>query len=367
MTLDKILSFLKKHYGEPDYTFELNVSQDVSTVYILLYLPIPDEGIHSSLLITAGFSCSRSKDKLNDFECIFEVSGVLKKEEYKKIGEDLIQHINTDKAFLLHSIYKRLNLDYNNKFKGSIVLNYGKHDSYFWDVKPDLQAFEIIPLYQEELEALSYQPKEIRNALIIRSSKIDWNNWKRPKNDIIKEAINGVWVFIANWYEKNSKRIFSQLKEEANQKSIDNLNGVLGVSLPKDFAISLMNYNGEIEFHDYKYLSTKEIAKTWIMMKEILNSNSFPNQLRDNRKIKEIKEVWWHEKWIPFGKDSSGNLMCLDMSPTSSGVVGQVIYWEKSEGPILTQYRSFFHWLFAYEQGLYNGYYKVDKDGFIYH
>lgn len=367
MNSDEILSFLKEDYGEPDHIFKLSPSQKIFKVYLLVYLPLPNEGIHTSSIITAGFSSMRSKKSPNSFEFIFEVTGTMEKEEYEKKGKELVQHLLSKDTLSLHSILTPLKIEYNTDFHGSIILNYGKHESYFWDENPELQAFEIIPLYAKEIEALSKQPQEIRNALIFRSNKIDWNNWQRPKADIIKEAVTGVWEFIVTWYEQNSERIFLQLKEGANKKSIDILTEVLGKSLPYDFVISLMNYNGEIEFHDYKYLSTTEIAKTWKMMKEILDSNSFPNQLRNDKKIPEIKEVWWHKGWIPFAMDGGGNLLCIDLVPSPLGSRGQIIYWEKTEGPLPTQYKSFFHWLFAYEQGLYRGYYNVDENGFIYH
>ncbi|WP_271782129.1 SMI1/KNR4 family protein [Aquimarina algiphila] len=368
MKPEEIFSFLKEWYGKPDYHFEYNnVSDELLMIYILVYLPIPKEGNFTSTIITAGFSSLGIQLYEHKVECVFELKGTLTEMEYEKLGRELVKQFNECIPFLPNGVHSPIVIKSYPYFTGCLILNYGKHESHIWETDPTIRVFELIPLYKEEVKTLSEQPIDITNAIIFRSDKVDWTDWERSQVNPIEEATSGVWDFIVKWYEENSPRIFSQLGTGANRKSIIQLNEVLGVLLPDDFIASLMIYNGEVEFHDYKYLSSTEIAETWTMMKELLDSNSFPAQLHNNRKIEEIKEVWWHENWIPFAKDGGGNLMCLDMNPTPSGNKGQIIYWEKTEGPIPTQYKSFFHWLYTYEQGLYGGYYKVDEEGFIYY
>lgn len=366
MESEKMLAFLKEYYGKPDYHFEYTVSKRNIKVNLLVYLPIPEEGIFTSSLMTAGFSSLEFQLKEHKVECLFELKGTLTENAYNILGKKLIEQFNKCIPIVPNGIHVPINLSSHEHLTGCLLLNYGKHEPYLWESNPVVRAFEFIPLYQEEIDSLVKQPIEISNVVIFRSTNVDWANWDRPKARIIQEAVSGVWSYISKWYKEHTPKLFNQLKVGASQNSIAKLNDILGVTLPEDFVASLMIYNGEVDFHDYQYLSSENIEKTWKMMNEILKSKAFPSQLPDNKKIEQMQDVWWHEGWIPFAKDSAGNLMCMDLAPSSSGSKGQIIYWEKVEGPLLTQYKTFFHWLYAYEQALYGGYYKIDDEGFVY-
>jgi cell wall assembly regulator SMI1 len=59
-------------------------------------------------------------------------------------------------------------------------------------------------------------------------------------------------------------------------------------------------------------------------------------------------------------------MICIDLAPAKDGKMGQIIYWEKGQGPLPSKYHSFFEWLRAYQKGLYYGHFIVDQEGFIY-
>lgn len=366
MKSNKTFSFLKIKYGDPDYLLEYKTPKENREIDILVYLPVPEEEIFESTLISSGFSLSTINSNKNKFEYIFDLKDTLTENEYKKLGKEIIVQLENFIPFS-NKIFSPIQLSNYPHITGFLILNYGKHEPYYWETNPTLQAFELIALHKEEIDSILQQPKDIFNVIIFRSDKINWTDWNRPKADIIHEALSGVWSYITKWYKEHAPKIFTNLKTGANQKSITKLIDAIGIKMPKDFIASLMIYDGEIDFHDYKYLSTTQIIETWEMMNKLLKDNAFPSQLHDNKKIEQIQDSWWHEKWIPFAKDGGGNLMCIDLAPTPSGTNGQIIYWEKTEGPIPTQYKSFLHWLYAYEQALYTGYYKVDEEGFIYY
>lgn len=368
MKSDEISFLIEKKYGKPDNYFEYLIDQQKDIkISLLVYLPIPNEGINTSILITAGFASTGNLINNKNFEFVFELNGKLTDNGYKQMGMEIISQIYGDIPQSVNKTISPLSLSHCPDFRGVIVLNHGKHETSILENSNDIQMLELVPLYEEEVEVISMQPKDITNAIIFRSHKIDWTDLKRSKVKIMDEAVTGVWDYILKWYNLHSSMLLSQLKPGTDQKSILKLNKTLGISLPNDFQASLMTYNGEVYFHDYQYLTIDQIIETWKMMKGLLESNAFPSHLHDNKKMDNVLEVWWNEKWIPFAKDGGGNLMCIDMDPTVSGHKGQIIYWEKSEGPIPTQYKSFFHWLYAYEQALYRGYYKVDEEGFIYY
>jgi cell wall assembly regulator SMI1 len=59
-------------------------------------------------------------------------------------------------------------------------------------------------------------------------------------------------------------------------------------------------------------------------------------------------------------------MICLDLAPGESGVVGQLIHHEaRDDGPLVTRFNSFATWLQQYALHLQSGQYLVDEHGFL--
>lgn len=44
-----------------------------------------------------------------------------------------------------------------------------------------------------------------------------------------------------------------------------------------------------------------------------------------------VRPVWWWPKWIPFMENGGGDYLCVDMDPTLSGNLGQIVIYYHDE------------------------------------
>lgn len=124
------------------------------------------------------------------------------------------------------------------------------------------------------------------------------------------------------------KKTVNDLKKGATDIDLALIESIVGHTLPNDFKDFLKIYNGqkgEVSgiFTDRYFLSTDEIAANWKIWKDLEDSGTFDDCTTENDS--QIKNNWWHEGWIPFTDDGSGNHLCIDLAPTSHGNVGQII------------------------------------------
>lgn len=40
----------------------------------------------------------------------------------------------------------------------------------------------------------------------------------------------------------------------------------------------------------------------------------------------KVRRTFWDHGWLPFASDGSGDFICVDMNPTATGVIGQVVF-----------------------------------------
>jgi len=58
-----------------------------------------------------------------------------------------------------------------------------------------------------------------------------------------------------------------------------------------------------------------------------------------------IKPLLWHYHWLPVTDAGNGNFFCVDLDPAPGGVVGQIFWYERVEGPIQVVANGFVEWL----------------------
>jgi molybdopterin molybdotransferase len=77
-------------------------------------------------------------------------------------------------------------------------------------------------------------------------------------------------------------------------------------------------------------LSVAEITQQWLAMQAIKASGAF---VINGKEIladadSKIKNDWWNESWLPITDNLSGDYTAIDLDPTTTGTVRQIIeYW----------------------------------------
>jgi ankyrin repeat protein len=77
------------------------------------------------------------------------------------------------------------------------------------------------------------------------------------------------------------------------------------------------------EDSQFAFLTSDRAVKEYNLMCELLAGGDFEGLIPNPSK--GVSNNWWNERWFPIGRDSFGNLLCVDYCPAKLGVVGQVI------------------------------------------
>jgi uncharacterized protein len=179
------------------------------------------------------------------------------------------------------------------------------------------------------------------------------------------DNVKSVWVEIEDWLRAHAPDRARELRPGAEPDAIRGLEATIGRRLPGDYAASLAIHDGNADLSDYSYLSIEGVTETWTRLREREHGDAFAGRAIDNPDSGMIQPKWWHSGWLPFAKDSGGNLLCLDLDPGPNGKFGQVLRFERSMGPGPADLSSFLEWLVEYREGVRSGKLQVDVDGFI--
>jgi len=178
----------------------------------------------------------------------------------------------------------------------------------------------------------------------------------------IEIAIAKAWEKIEVWYKKNAPSLLRFLNESASDEQLHELETRIEIPLPDDYKSSLKIHNGGIDIRSYNYLSTNEVLNTWLVRTEQSGQGTFEGREVFEQGGGVIQNTWWDHRWIPFAKDSGGNLVCIDMAPAVDGIEGQILYMEIASGPVASEYASFVEWLESYRDDLARGVYGFDAE-----
>ena len=159
------------------------------------------------------------------------------------------------------------------------------------------------------------------------------------------------------WLALNYSDGLLDLYSPATNDEIEELRSALGVDLPDDFISVLKIHNGQKGeaawlFDSQEFLSTQRIIEEFNIWKNLLET-----KLQGKVSVADdgVKNEWWNINWIPFTSDGCGDHYCLDLSPTASGIKGQIItlWYELDEREIVSQ--SFSLWFKEYVELLNSG------------
>jgi cell wall assembly regulator SMI1 len=149
----------------------------------------------------------------------------------------------------------------------------------------------------------------------------------------------------------------------------------LGEKLPEDVVDYLTRNDIAIAFDSgFFAISFEQIVDTWGQMKQRLDAGLFDEKLKALKQTDKgnwegdyIKNVWWSDKWVPFAKDSQGNLKCIDLDPGKAGDKGQVVslYSADGSGPFSSDFASFSSYIIEQSLLYEDGEYEVEtsKEG----
>jgi len=139
----------------------------------------------------------------------------------------------------------------------------------------------------------------------------------------------------------------------------------LSCQLPADYRASLRAHNGDADLSAWHYLSADGVWRVASALRARSEAGTFAGRSVIGAGRGIIQPLWWHRGWMPFARDQTGRLLCLDLDPALGGIVGQLIAWDPDTGPVATGHRSFAAWLREYRDDLLADRYHVDADGYI--
>lgn len=112
--------------------------------------------------------------------------------------------------------------------------------------------------------------------------------------------------------------------------------------IPQDLISLLTVANGEVSklddsyqtpqyglFYDYEFLSVEKIAREYAFSLEVtkeLSGVSYPSYPSGTIK----QDIYFDAQWLPFAKNNA-SYIAIDMSPSTSGVTGQIINYGEDD------------------------------------
>ena len=149
-----------------------------------------------------------------------------------------------------------------------------------------------------------------------------------------------LWQYIT----KKQPELKSHLLPGASLGEIQSIEDSLGVEFPAMFRDCYLIHNGlaQSRFIDYwRLFPLKEITEIWDFCKKLRVCDDLDNEYK------------WNPKWIPFGSNMSGNLICFNLDPTTEDAenvpegfsrFGELFIYFQDEKRVTSQNIEFHEW-----------------------
>jgi cell wall assembly regulator SMI1 len=136
---------------------------------------------------------------------------------------------------------------------------------------------------------------------------------------------------IEKWLKENAQKIFDHsLQEPATENEINELENIIGKSLPVDFKALYLWHNGLDDqenfgslFYGMDFFPINRMIEEYLYRKENYGSENIPLQKAD--KEIDLANIY-NSDWIKFAFDGSHTSLLIDLAPTSQGNYGQIIF-----------------------------------------
>lgn len=359
-------------FGEPDYVLSLSLGEEGDSpgrLDVVYDFPKPAEGKLDTTITTLGLALHPMEGPCERAELSISILGRHSWEENERLGRALGQlireRLRDRRSFAPDLILESHSLPLFEGMEQLFVLDWG-HTEPEWlgDLDPPVRLLEVVPIHAGEVAELAGLDETVRTTVFVQARGA-WSDPGRDPLPLLGRAVGSAWERLERWYRERAPAVYADLQPGASGEEVEALQGRLGKRLPRDFVASLKRHNGAVAFHDgYRYLSTGALSKVWAMMRSLKQQGAF-STYEPKASVKDVlQHTWWDVGWVPFAEDGQGNLICVDLNPGPGGKRGQVIYWERVEGPLTSRYGSLFEWLWRYQHALYRGaYVYVAEDG----
>lgn len=130
--------------------------------------------------------------------------------------------------------------------------------------------------------------------------------------------------------EKYQSDIDISFNDGATDDDFNELEKVLGFELPNDFKEIYRIHNGaksdSTTLAGEEWLSIRRIIIDYEMWNELFEAGDFDDVQAEPSSLAIKAEFWFNPKWIPFTTRLNGDGRMIDLDPSESGTVGQIIY-----------------------------------------
>jgi cell wall assembly regulator SMI1 len=175
-------------------------------------------------------------------------------------------------------------------------------------------------------------------------------------------AIAELWRRIETWLGAHSPNARKDLHAPATIEAIEQLEKVLGTSLPDDFRQSMQIHDGQHSnlpiFGRWELLESRRVAERWKQHTRIYREQGLV--AASARAEGPVRPVWWNLSWVPIATDGGGNDLCLDLDPPARGHRGQLIEYVHDDDVRSVVAPTFRAWLSTYADEIEGEKYEID-------
>ncbi|AHG76691.1 SMI1/KNR4 family protein [Mannheimia varigena] len=176
---------------------------------------------------------------------------------------------------------------------------------------------------------------------------------------------------IEQWLKNNAHKIYQEsLNQPANLEKLDELEKLVGETLPNDFKILYQWHNGLNDdknlgslFYGYDFWNLDKVTQSY---RNILEDKSYREtissyleQVDDEINLQGFVN---QPKWIQFAHDGSRTGFYLDLNPGEKGTHGQVIFIDFDFNAIFVVARSIADFIQQVDQDMQEGRYHLSEE-----
>jgi cell wall assembly regulator SMI1 len=363
-----IRSAIVREFGQPFDSLELRhqgVSEEVPTEIDVLFFepgPTDNEPLDDwfTYLVTCGLATRALPGSLERIELLMSVRRRLTRDERHNLGRRLAEFgtIPFRDRFEVHRemILSGVTLPLFDRMT-HVVLSLYLGGEYF-PTDPPVALLDVTPVFEHEAEEIRVISvfESFRRFAIAGVKKDDPERREVdlasiPASPTVSQEIdfNEEVPMEEIWTELERKLgPEAGLRGPATEESIRNLQVQFSSELPESYLASLRRHDGAENLDGFELLTIDRIIETRQGLLDQLYAGKFDDRTPSSDVIvaKRIDRVWWNAAWIPFARHAAtGRLLFLDLDPWQHGIVGQILEWDSTEGPLGITADSFEPWL----------------------
>ncbi|MEZ6095122.1 MAG: SMI1/KNR4 family protein [Pirellulaceae bacterium] len=150
----------------------------------------------------------------------------------------------------------------------------------------------------------------------------------------MSSSIKDAWQQIVSWLESNAPSALEDVQGPATAAEIDEAAKQMEAEFPPELRAFFETVNGadscgifpsndDFDEMAYSPMALEQVIQDWETQKELLEMGDFSDL--EPKSDPGVADDWWNTGWIPFASNGGGDCFCVDLSPTDSGKLGQVI------------------------------------------